>query len=144
MRVLETSLKKQILKCGIKIKPHIESRINTLKLQFWIAHKMLTGPNCNSFRWDPEKKNHNCREGCVGCLYFGMWVSCFFFTFLFIVLCYYSLLFTTILLACCCSFTCCCYYLLLLFVIILNSSFADNFNSLVAAIWLTWCCYFTC
>ena len=34
LRALQTTLKTKLPECGIKAKPHIESRIKTLKMQF--------------------------------------------------------------------------------------------------------------
>ncbi|KAH9698492.1 DDE Tnp4 domain-containing protein [Citrus sinensis] len=56
LRALQTTLKTKLPGCGIKAKPHIESRIKTLKMQFRTIHEMLTGPNYSGFGWDPEKK----------------------------------------------------------------------------------------
>lgn len=56
LKVLETALETKLPKSGIKAKPHIESRIKTLKMQFQTIHEMLTGPNCSGFGWDPKKK----------------------------------------------------------------------------------------
>ena len=56
LKVLETALETKLPGCGIKAKPHIESRIKTLKMQFRTLHDMLTGPNCRGFNWDPQRK----------------------------------------------------------------------------------------
>ncbi|PIN07713.1 hypothetical protein CDL12_19716 [Handroanthus impetiginosus] len=41
---------------GLKAKPHIESRIKTLKKDFHIVYDMLNGPHTNGFGVDPIKK----------------------------------------------------------------------------------------
>ena len=43
-------------RCDLLAKPHIESRMKTLKTHFHIVHDMLTGSNCSGFGWDIEKK----------------------------------------------------------------------------------------
>ena len=45
LEVLETALDTKLPGCGIKAKPHIESWIKTLKMQFQTVHEMLTGSN---------------------------------------------------------------------------------------------------
>ncbi|KAJ0077996.1 hypothetical protein Patl1_37216 [Pistacia atlantica] len=42
--------------CDIKAKPHVESRIKTLKTHFQTVDEMLTGPNCNGFGWDVQRR----------------------------------------------------------------------------------------
>ncbi|KAK6163155.1 hypothetical protein DH2020_000019 [Rehmannia glutinosa] len=41
---------------GLKAKPHIESRIKTLKRDFHIVYDMVNGPNTSGFGMDPIKK----------------------------------------------------------------------------------------
>ncbi|PON83585.1 Myb/SANT-like domain containing protein [Trema orientale] len=53
---IERYLEVQLPGCGLKAKPHIESRMKTLKAQFYIVHEMLTGPNCSGFGWDADRK----------------------------------------------------------------------------------------
>ncbi|KAF4403807.1 hypothetical protein G4B88_014263 [Cannabis sativa] len=42
--------------CDIQAKPHIKSRVKTLKTHFQIVHEMLTGRFCSGFRWDSNRK----------------------------------------------------------------------------------------
>ena len=49
-------LHEKLFGCDLLAKPHIESRMKTLKTNFQIVHDMLTGPNCSGFGWDTEKK----------------------------------------------------------------------------------------
>jgi hypothetical protein len=40
----------------IKAKPHIESRLKTLKKDFQVIHAMLCGPDTSGFWWDNVRK----------------------------------------------------------------------------------------
>ncbi|KAA8518047.1 hypothetical protein F0562_015533 [Nyssa sinensis] len=54
--VVERELNVKLPGVGIKAKPHIESRIKTMKRDFNIVYDMLYGPNTNGFGWDNDKK----------------------------------------------------------------------------------------
>ena len=41
---------------SLRAKPHIESRLRTLKREFQVIHEMLTGPNTSGFGWDTTRK----------------------------------------------------------------------------------------
>ncbi|TXG74232.1 hypothetical protein EZV62_002811 [Acer yangbiense] len=56
LKELEKKLHEKLPGCDLLAKPHIESRMKTLKTHFHIVHDMLTGPNCSGFGWDTEKK----------------------------------------------------------------------------------------
>ena len=56
MKVLEIALNTKLHGCVIKAKPHIESRIKTLKMKFQTIQEILTRPNCSGFGWDLDKK----------------------------------------------------------------------------------------
>ncbi|KAK3229332.1 hypothetical protein Dsin_001213 [Dipteronia sinensis] len=56
LKELEKKLNEKRPGCDLLAKPHIESRMKTLKTQFQIVHDMLTGSNCSGFGWDTEKK----------------------------------------------------------------------------------------
>lgn len=56
LKILQTALDKKLPGCGIKAKPHIESRIKTLKMKFQTIQEILTRPNCSGFGWDLDKK----------------------------------------------------------------------------------------
>ncbi|KAF4346188.1 hypothetical protein G4B88_007166 [Cannabis sativa] len=56
LRAIEMKLKKRMLGCDIQAKPHIESRMKTLKTHFQIVHEMLTGPLCSGFGWNSNRK----------------------------------------------------------------------------------------
>ncbi|KAF4359551.1 hypothetical protein F8388_003554 [Cannabis sativa] len=56
LRAIEMKLKERMPGCDIQAKPHIESRIKTLKIHFQIVHEMLTGSFCSAFGWDSNKK----------------------------------------------------------------------------------------
>lgn len=56
LRYIEKSMAEKLPGCDIKAKPHVESRIKTLKTHFQTVHEMLTGPNCNGFGWDVQRK----------------------------------------------------------------------------------------
>lgn len=53
---LEGALKRTLPDSGLKAKPHIESRIKTLKGQFTIVYDMLTSPSVSGFGWDDTRK----------------------------------------------------------------------------------------
>ncbi|POO03065.1 hypothetical protein TorRG33x02_011260 [Trema orientale] len=54
LTTIERYLEIYLSGCGLKAKPHIESRMKTLKAQFCTVYEMLTGPNCSGFRWDAD------------------------------------------------------------------------------------------
>ncbi|KAA8547082.1 hypothetical protein F0562_003511 [Nyssa sinensis] len=54
--VVERELNVKLPEVGIKAKPHIESRIKTMKRDFNIVYDMLYGPNTSGFGWDNDKK----------------------------------------------------------------------------------------
>ena len=56
LAAIERYLETHLPGCGLKAKPHIESRMKALRAQFYIIHEMLTGSNCNGFHWDTDKK----------------------------------------------------------------------------------------
>ncbi|KAJ8617858.1 hypothetical protein MRB53_014044 [Persea americana] len=53
--VIEAVLKQKLPGSGIKAKPHIDSRIKTMKKDFHVVYDMLNGENCSSFGWDSHK-----------------------------------------------------------------------------------------
>ncbi|KAJ8630543.1 hypothetical protein MRB53_023866 [Persea americana] len=53
--VIEAVLKQKLPGSGIKAKPHIDSRIKTMKKDFRVVYDMLNGKNCSGFGWDPHK-----------------------------------------------------------------------------------------
>ncbi|KAL5569373.1 hypothetical protein UlMin_025948 [Ulmus minor] len=56
LNAVEKYLEAKLPGCDLKAKPHIESRMKTLKAQFYVVHEMLTGPSCNGFGWDSDRK----------------------------------------------------------------------------------------
>ncbi|KAK3230195.1 hypothetical protein Dsin_002076 [Dipteronia sinensis] len=56
LKELEKKLNEKLHGCDLLAKPHIESRMKTLKTHVQIVHDMLTGFNCSGFGWDTEKK----------------------------------------------------------------------------------------
>ena len=56
LRILEGKLSKTLPNAGIKAKPHIESRLKTLKKEFQIVHAMLCDPDASGFGWDNVRK----------------------------------------------------------------------------------------
>ncbi|KAF4356152.1 hypothetical protein F8388_012302 [Cannabis sativa] len=56
LKAFERALATKIPGCDLQARPHIDSRMKTLKTHFQIVHEMLTGPNCSGFGWDPEKQ----------------------------------------------------------------------------------------
>lgn len=57
LNAIEKSLLQKLPDCNMKAKPHIESRLKTLKTQFTTIHDMLTGHNSSGFGWDPVNKH---------------------------------------------------------------------------------------
>ncbi|KAL5550457.1 hypothetical protein UlMin_000633 [Ulmus minor] len=55
-KAIEKYLEEKLPGCELKTKPHIESRMKTLKTQFYVVHEMLTSPNCSGFGWDSDRK----------------------------------------------------------------------------------------
>ena len=53
--VLDAVLKQKLPRSVITAKPHIDSRIKTMKKDFCVVYDMLNGENCNGFGWDPHK-----------------------------------------------------------------------------------------
>ncbi|KAL8506100.1 hypothetical protein ACS0TY_017091 [Phlomoides rotata] len=56
LNYVEEKLKVSLPNSGLKAKPHIESRIKTLKKDFHIVYDMLNGSNTSGFGMDPIKK----------------------------------------------------------------------------------------
>ncbi|PON47319.1 Myb/SANT-like domain containing protein [Parasponia andersonii] len=56
LKELEKALATKLPQCDLQAKPHIESRMRTLKTHFQVICEMLTGPNCSKFGLDPDKK----------------------------------------------------------------------------------------
>ncbi|KAL5539933.1 hypothetical protein UlMin_042972 [Ulmus minor] len=56
LKANEKYLEVKLPGCELKAKPHIESRMKTLKTQFYVVHEMLTGPNYSGFGWDSDRK----------------------------------------------------------------------------------------
>lgn len=52
---LEQLLKQKIPSSGIKARPHIESRLKTLKKEWGIVFDMVYGPHSSKFRWDCKR-----------------------------------------------------------------------------------------
>jgi hypothetical protein len=55
-KILEVKLSRTLPNAGIKAKPHIESRLKTLKKDFQVIHAMLCGPDTSGFGWDNVRK----------------------------------------------------------------------------------------
>ncbi|KAH6822924.1 hypothetical protein C2S53_002737 [Perilla frutescens var. hirtella] len=55
LNFVEEKLQVALLDSGLKAKPHIESRIKTLKRDFHIVYDILNGPNTSGFGMDPIK-----------------------------------------------------------------------------------------
>ena len=53
---LEKLLVPKLLNSGLKAKPHIESRIKTLKHDWIIVYDIIYGSNTSGFGWDSERK----------------------------------------------------------------------------------------
>ncbi|KAH6758862.1 hypothetical protein C2S51_019097 [Perilla frutescens var. frutescens] len=56
LNYVEEKLQVTLPDSGLKAKPHIESRIKTLKRDFHIVYDMLNGPNTSGFGMDPITK----------------------------------------------------------------------------------------
>ncbi|KAK6137558.1 hypothetical protein DH2020_028700 [Rehmannia glutinosa] len=56
LNYVEEKMQASLPNSGLKAKPHIESRIKTLKRDFHIVYDMLNGPNTSGFGMDPIKK----------------------------------------------------------------------------------------
>ena len=56
LKALEIKLHDRLPGSNLQGKPHIESRMKTLKTHFQVVHDMLTGPYCSGFGWDNERK----------------------------------------------------------------------------------------
>lgn len=55
LRSVEKALDVKLPHCGLKAKPHIQSRIKTLKVHFNTVRRMLYGQS-TGFSWDTERK----------------------------------------------------------------------------------------
>lgn len=53
---IEKALAEKLPAAGIKAKPHIESRLKTLKTEWAVVYDMLHGKDSSGFGWDAE--NH--------------------------------------------------------------------------------------
>ncbi|KAL4627004.1 hypothetical protein ACB092_05G136200 [Castanea dentata] len=56
LKILEGKISTKLPNTGLRAKPHIKSRLRTLKKEFQIIHEMLTGPNTSGFGWDTVRK----------------------------------------------------------------------------------------
>ncbi|KAL5564252.1 hypothetical protein UlMin_027416 [Ulmus minor] len=56
LNAVEKYLEAKLPGCDLKAKPHIESRMKTLKAQFYVVHEMLIGPSCSGSGWDSDRK----------------------------------------------------------------------------------------
>ena len=56
LKILEGKISTKLPNAGLRAKPHIESRLRTLKREFQVIHEMLTGPNTSGFGWDTMRK----------------------------------------------------------------------------------------
>ncbi|XP_030941092.1 uncharacterized protein At2g29880-like [Quercus lobata] len=56
LKILEGKISTKLPNAGLRAKPHIESRLRTLKREFQVIHEMLTGPNTSGFGWDTVRK----------------------------------------------------------------------------------------
>jgi hypothetical protein len=56
LKILEMKLSRTLPNARIKAKPHIESRLKTLKKDFQVIHTMLCGPDASKFGWDNVRK----------------------------------------------------------------------------------------
>lgn len=56
LKILEVKLSKTLPNAGIKAKPHIKSRLKTLKNDFQVIHALLCGPHKSGFGWDNVRK----------------------------------------------------------------------------------------
>ena len=56
LKILEWKISTKLPNAGLRAKPHIESRMRTLKREFQIIHEILTRPNTSGFGWDNVRK----------------------------------------------------------------------------------------
>ncbi|KAL0300741.1 UNVERIFIED_CONTAM: hypothetical protein Sradi_6350900 [Sesamum radiatum] len=56
LNYVEEKMQVSLPNSGLKAKPHIESRIKTLRRDFNIVYDMLNGSNTSGFGFDPIKK----------------------------------------------------------------------------------------
>ncbi|KAL0313989.1 UNVERIFIED_CONTAM: hypothetical protein Sangu_2243300 [Sesamum angustifolium] len=56
LNYVEEKIQVSLSNSGLKAKPHIESKIKTLRRDFHIVYNMLNGPNTSGFGFDPIKK----------------------------------------------------------------------------------------
>ncbi|KAK4591755.1 hypothetical protein RGQ29_016269 [Quercus rubra] len=56
LKILEGKISTKLPNAGLRAKPHIESRLRTLKREFQVIHEMLIGPNTSGFGWDTMRK----------------------------------------------------------------------------------------
>ncbi|KAG8383971.1 hypothetical protein BUALT_Bualt04G0069300 [Buddleja alternifolia] len=56
LNYVEEKMQVSLPNSRLKAKPHIESRIKTIKKDFTIVYDMLNSPNTSGFGWDPIKK----------------------------------------------------------------------------------------
>ena len=49
LKILEGKISTKLPNAGLRAKPHIESRMRTLKREFQIIHEILTRPNTSGF-----------------------------------------------------------------------------------------------
>jgi hypothetical protein len=56
LKILEVKLSRTLPNARIKAKPHIESRLKTLKKDFQVIHAMLCGLDTSGFGWDSMRK----------------------------------------------------------------------------------------
>ena len=56
LQALEKKLHEKLSNCDKLARPHIKSRLRTLKTNLQTIHEMLTGQYCSGFGWDPDTK----------------------------------------------------------------------------------------
>ena len=56
LQQLAFMLEQHLPGCGIKDRPHIQSRLKTLKTAWGVVHDMVFGTNTSGFGWDANKK----------------------------------------------------------------------------------------
>ncbi|XP_075653486.1 uncharacterized protein LOC142623890 [Castanea sativa] len=56
LKILEGKISTKLPNASLRVKPHIESRLRTLKREFQVIHEMLIGPNTSGFGWDTIRK----------------------------------------------------------------------------------------